>query len=112
MSVSTRTPADDALEAVVSGTGDNPFAVLGPHRVVVDGRSALVVRTMQPSASDVQLVTPARVFGMQRRRPEGIFEATVPLDGPPEEFVYWFRVCTCSPRGRTIVRGSGSARIA
>jgi 1,4-alpha-glucan branching enzyme len=92
MSVSTRTPADDALDAVVSGTGDNPFAVLGPHRVVVDGRSALVVRTMQPSASDVQLVTPARVFGMQRRRPEGIFEATVPLDGPPEEFVYWFRV--------------------
>ena len=92
MSVSVRTPADDALDAVVSGTGDNPFSVLGPHRVMVDGRSALVVRTMQPSASDVQLVTPARVFGMQRRRPEGIFEATVPLDGPPEEFVYWFRV--------------------
>jgi 1,4-alpha-glucan branching enzyme len=92
MSVSARTPTDDALDAVVSGTGDNPFAVLGPHRVVVDGRSALVVRTMQPSASDVQLVTPARVFGMQRRRPEGIFEAAVPLDGPPEEFVYWFRV--------------------
>ena len=57
-----------------------------------DGRSALVVRTMQPSASDVQLVTPSRVFGMQRRKPDGIFEATVPLDGPPEEFVYWFRV--------------------
>jgi 1,4-alpha-glucan branching enzyme len=92
MSVSVRTPADDALDAVVSGTGDNPFAVLGPHRVIVDGRPALVVRTMQPSASDVQLVTPARVFGMQRRRPEGVFEATVPLDGPPEEFVYWFRV--------------------
>jgi 1,4-alpha-glucan branching enzyme len=92
MSVSARTPADDVLDAIVSGTGDDPFAVLGPHRVVVDGRSALVVRTMQPSASDVQLVTPARVFGMQRRRLEGIFEATVPLDGPPEEFVYWFRV--------------------
>jgi 1,4-alpha-glucan branching enzyme len=92
MSVSVRTPADDALDAVVSGTGDNPFAVLGPHRVIVDGRPALVVRTMQPSASDVQLVTPARVFGMQRRRPEGVFEATVPLDGPLEEFVYWFRV--------------------
>ena len=92
MSVSVRTPADDALDAVVSGTGDNPFAVLGPHRVIVDGRPALVVRTMQPSASDVQLVTPARVFGMQRRRPEGVFEATVPLDGPSEEFVYWFRV--------------------
>jgi 1,4-alpha-glucan branching enzyme len=92
MSVSVRTPMDDALSAIASGTGDNPFAVLGPHRVVVDGGSALVVRTMQPSASDVQLVTPARVFGMQRGKPDGIFEATVPLDGPPEEFVYWFRV--------------------
>ena len=92
MSVSVRTPMEDALNAIASGTGDNPFAVLGPHRVVVDGRFALVVRTMQPSASDVQLVTPARVFGMQRRKPDGIFEATIPLDGPADEFVYWFRV--------------------
>ena len=35
MSVSVRTPVDDALNAIASGTGDNPFAVLGPHRVVV-----------------------------------------------------------------------------
>jgi 1,4-alpha-glucan branching enzyme len=93
MSVSVRTPLDDALDALASGTGDNPFAVLGPHPATVDGRPALVIRTVQPAASEVQIITPARVFGMQRRRPEGIFEATVPLDGgSPEEFDYWFRV--------------------
>ncbi|MGH9257813.1 MAG: 1,4-alpha-glucan branching protein GlgB [Vicinamibacterales bacterium] len=93
MSVSVRTPADDALDAIASGTNDNPFAVLGPHPVVVDGRPALVIRCMQPDASDVQLVTPDRVFGMQRRRSEGLFEATVPLDGrQPEAFAYGFRV--------------------
>ena len=92
MSVSARTPVDDALDAIAAGTADNPFAILGPHRVTADGRSGLVIRTMQPSASDVQLVTPDRVFGMQRRRPEGLFEATIPFDGPLEELEYSFRV--------------------
>jgi 1,4-alpha-glucan branching enzyme len=93
MSVSVRTAADDALEAVADGIHDDPFAVLGPHPVIADGRPALVIRTMQPAASDVQLVTPDRVVGMQRRRAEGLFEARVPLDGrAPEAFVYRFRV--------------------
>ena len=93
MSLGARTAEDEALDAVAAGRSDDPFAVLGRHRVVVDGRSALVIRTMQPSASDVQLVTPDRVYGMQRCRPEGLYQATVPLDGrAPESFVYRFRV--------------------
>ena len=92
MSHGERTAADDMLDAVAAGRSDDPFAVLGLHRVAVDGRPALVIRTMQPSASDVQLVTPDRVYGMQRCRPEGLFQATVPLDGSPDSFVYRFRV--------------------
>ena len=93
MSHGERTAADDMLDAVAAGRSDDPFAVLGRHRVVVDGRPALVIRTMQPSASDVQLVTPDRVYGMQRCRPEGLFQATVPLDGARRtSFVYRFRV--------------------
>ena len=92
MSHGERTAADDMLDAVAAGRSDDPFAVLGRHRVAVDGRPALVIRTMQPSASDVQLVTPDRVYGMQRCRPEGLFQATVPLDGTPDSFVYRFRV--------------------
>jgi 1,4-alpha-glucan branching enzyme len=93
MSSSARPPRDAALDAVVTGRSDNPFGVLGRHRVVVDGQPALVIRTMWPSASDVQLVTPERVYGMQRVGTEGLFQATVPLgDGTPEAFVYRFRV--------------------
>jgi 1,4-alpha-glucan branching enzyme len=91
MSVEVRSAVDDALDAIVAGTSDNPFAVLGPHRVVVDGRAALVVRTMQPGASDVQLVTADRVFGMQRKRAGGIFEATLPIERD-ETMTYRFRV--------------------
>ena len=93
MTPGVRTPDDEALDGVASGTSDDPCAVLGRHRVVADGRPALIIRTMQPAASDVQLVTADRVFGMQRKRAEGLFEATVRLDGrTPEEFAYRFRV--------------------
>jgi 1,4-alpha-glucan branching enzyme len=93
MSLGYRTAEDDALDAVASGNHDDPFAVLGRHAVTVDGRPALVIRTMQPAASEVLLVTPERVVGMQQRRPEGLFEATIPLDDrAPHEFAYRFRV--------------------
>jgi 1,4-alpha-glucan branching enzyme len=92
VTVSLRTAADEALDAIVSGSSDDPFAVLGRHGVVVDGKPGLVVRTLQPAASEVQLITADRMYGMQRRRPEGLFEATVPFHGPPENFVYRFRV--------------------
>jgi 1,4-alpha-glucan branching enzyme len=93
MSHGERTAADEGLDAVAAGKSDDPFAVLGRHRVVVDGRPALVVRTMQPSASEVQLVTPDRVYGMQRCRPQGVYQTTVPLPGRmPEAFTYRYRV--------------------
>jgi len=93
MRVRAGATADDALDAVTAGTSDNPFAVLGPHPATVDGRPALVIRTMQPAADDVQLVTPDRMFGMQRARAGGLFETRVPLDGrAAAEFAYWFRV--------------------
>ena len=92
MALGVRRAEDDALDAIVSGTSDDPFAVLGRHRVIVDGKPALVIRTMQPAASEVQLVTDDRMFGMQRRRTGGLFEATVPFDGGAEDFAYRFRV--------------------
>jgi len=43
MSHGERTAADDELDAVAAGRSSDPFAVLGRHRVVVDGLPALVV---------------------------------------------------------------------
>jgi 1,4-alpha-glucan branching enzyme len=92
VAVGVRSAEDDALDALISGASDDPFAILGRHRVVIDGRPALVVRTLQPQASEVQLITGDRMYGMQRRRTGGVFEAKVPFDGPPEAFAYRFRV--------------------
>jgi 1,4-alpha-glucan branching enzyme len=94
MSGALRTAEDQALDAIASGLSDDPFAVLGPHHTTLDGSPAVVVRTMQPSASAVELVLPDRAVRMQRRRPEGLFEAVVPLERGrrPDEMAYRFRV--------------------
>ena len=67
-----RTDDEEALDAISSGRAADPFALLGPHRIG-PRRSSLVVRTMQPSASAVELVTPDRVLPMSRVRDEGLF---------------------------------------
>ena len=93
MSGAIRTAEDDLLEAVATGTSDDPFAVLGRHETTLNGRPAVVIRTVQPAASIVELVTDTGVIPMTRRRPEGLFEVTVPLDGrDPQTFAYRFRI--------------------
>ena len=93
MAPDDRMTNDAALDAIVAGTSDDPCATLGRHRIVVDGQAALVFRTLQPTASEVQLVTADRVYGMQRKRREGLFEAVVRLDArTPEDVAYCFRV--------------------
>ncbi len=84
--------ADPVLAAVASGTSSDPFAVLGRHEVTVDRRPAVVLRTMQPAASAVELITSGAVTPMPRRHPSGLYEARVPLTGNVSDFAYRFRV--------------------
>jgi 1,4-alpha-glucan branching enzyme len=86
----TRTIADQALDAITAGTGDDPFASLGPHVVTLKGRPAFVIRTIQPAASTVELVTGDRVLPMTRVRPDGLFELIVP--GPDSPMPFRFRL--------------------
>ena len=83
---------DKQLDAVAAGTFDDPFAVLGRHEIRRNGRAAVVVRTMQPAASRVELVTPDGVTPMERRRSAGVFEATVALPEALADFVYRLRI--------------------
>jgi len=98
MTLGIRTAEDEALDALALGAHEDPFAVLGRHETTERGRPALVFRTIQPSADSVELVTPEASFVMERRRPEGVFEATIPVDataldgGRPEEFANRYRV--------------------
>jgi 1,4-alpha-glucan branching enzyme len=47
---------------------------------------------LQPSASAVDLVVGERVIPMERKRPEGLFVAVVPWEGPLDELGYRLRV--------------------
>jgi 1,4-alpha-glucan branching enzyme len=89
------TTADDhVFDGIATGTSDDPFALLGRHETTLNGRPAVVIRTMQPAASAIELVTPAGATPMARRHAEGVFEATVPLEGgmTAHEFAYRLRV--------------------
>ena len=93
MTGAVKTAEDRAFDAVLTGRSDDPFAILGRHSTTHTGRSAVVIRTLQPAASAVDLMTPGGTIPMQRRRSEGLFEATVAIEGlPAHEFAYRFRV--------------------
>jgi len=86
------TAEDRAVAEVAAGTSADPFAVLGRHVVTIDQRPAVVVRTMQPMASAVDLIIDDQVTPMPRRHPDGLFEARLPLDGRSPDFAYRFRI--------------------
>jgi 1,4-alpha-glucan branching enzyme len=93
MRQAVRSEQDDMLDAVAAGSSDDPFAVLGRHDETRGGRRVLVIRTMQPAASRVEVVTPHGAAAMDRVRPDGLFEAALPLDGiDPPDFAYHFRI--------------------
>src|SRR5258705_3563630 len=77
MTAVTRTAEDDALETVAAGAADDPFAVLGPHSTTHNGRPAIVIRTMQPSATSVEVLIGDQALPMTRRHRDGLFEAVV-----------------------------------
>src|SRR5262249_6240954 len=75
-----------ALENVgrlVEGRDENPFAVLGPHEVVDEGRRALAVRAFLPQSTQAWVIDQAVDAGaprpMRRIHPAGLFEAIGPL---------------------------------
>ena len=93
MTAGTRTAVDDVLDAVAAGAADDPFAVLGPHETTRNGHPAIVIRTMQPSASGVEIVVGDRVVPMARRHHDGLFEAFVEADGrSPDDLFYRLRI--------------------
>ena len=73
-------------EAIVAGTHNNPFAVLGPHK----GPEGRVVRTFQPHAAKVDLVDAegARIASTKKIHARGLFEGSM----PPRKRRYALRV--------------------
>jgi 1,4-alpha-glucan branching enzyme len=75
MATMAATVAAGVIEAIVAGSHEDPFAVLGPH----EARGALRLRAFVPGAETLEAVTPAgeRLAALARHHPGGFFEGTL-----------------------------------
>src|SRR5574341_405607 len=77
------TISPEEIEVIVKGEHGDPFAVLGPHLVNIEGSTAVVVRAFLPDAQQVA-VGPADQSGemqpMERVHREGFYEAVISSD--------------------------------
>jgi 1,4-alpha-glucan branching enzyme len=78
------------LDDVAEGRSADPFAVLGPHAITVDGRSAWVIRTVRPRATAIELLVGDTALAMRKTHPHGLFEVT--LDAADLSSSYRFRI--------------------
>ncbi len=77
------------IASLLHGSHDDPFHILGPHRVGED----LVIRIFRPEAKEIQVVAAndrAKVFPADRLHIEGLYQATVPNESP--DFPYLVKV--------------------
>src|SRR5687768_6420316 len=77
------------LNAIVTGTHNDPFAILGPHQVA-DG---VAIRVFCPHAREVELVIPSepKPKAFKKTHAAGLFEIVVPTV-TREDFDYRVRV--------------------
>ena len=80
MSTASATLPFSALDSIALGVHADPFAVLGPHDVTVNGHTGVAVRAFRPNASEmaVHTVRDDRTTTMTRLHPDGFFEAFLP----------------------------------
>ena len=70
----------ESMRAVVDGTHDRPYELLGPHAVQEGERRALAVRAFLPEGEQAWVVDSAQQIRrpMRRIHPAGVFEAICP----------------------------------
>lgn len=70
----------DSVAALLDGTHENPFEILGPHQIEEEGRRALAIRAYLPEATQAWVIHPAhdRTSPMRRIHPAGVYEALCP----------------------------------
>ena len=78
----TSTVSFDQIERIVWNQHHNPFEVLGPHRVDLDGQSTWVVRAYLPRADVAWIKLPAKrqEFEMSNGQHPNFFEAVVDVE--------------------------------
>ncbi len=83
-----------SVGALVEGSHENPFDILGPHEVECEGRKAVAVRAFLPDSTQVWVLHPAHQTArpMRRIHPAGLYEAICPLTSENNLRDYQLRV--------------------
>jgi 1,4-alpha-glucan branching enzyme len=94
----------DQIGAIVEGRQGNPFAVLGPHEIVDQGRRMLAIRAFLPHSQQVWVVDPTHGESrpMRRIHPAGLYEAVCPPPTGSQPYRYHFKVTTESGHTTTV----------
>ena len=79
----------EGVGALVEANHADPFALLGPHEVELDGQRAISVRAWLPTAEQAWILPPHQGEGalaqasqpMRRIHPAGLYEAVLPTSG-------------------------------
>jgi|APTNR8051073442_1049403.scaffolds.fasta_scaffold10123_2 1,4-alpha-glucan branching enzyme len=86
-------PFNTEIDRILRAEHDDPFAVLGMHTDVVDGKEKIVVRTYQPQARRVAVVETSSgkvVADLPRVHEQGVYAGVV--EGKKEPFRYQLRI--------------------
>jgi 1,4-alpha-glucan branching enzyme len=97
------TVALDGLTPLVEGRHENPFEILGPHEVTVEGRRAVAVRAYLPHSTQAWVLDKHHGTSrpMRRVHPAGLYEAICPL-GEDGSAPYLLRCADSSGRQSTM----------
>jgi 1,4-alpha-glucan branching enzyme len=91
----TTAPIDEVYRVIFNDHHD-PFRVLGPHLIDVQGARAVAIRAFLPTAASASVVTtgkrPKKEYPMEKIQEQGFFEVVIP--GQSEVFPYQIRMTT------------------
>jgi len=92
----------EQVEAIVRNLHHDPFQILGPHQLEVNGHKNWVVRAFVPDSTEVYLLNPetGEQYPMQSAHNEHFFEVVLP--GSEEIFMYQFRIVATNGHERFV----------
>src|SRR3972149_12210820 len=89
---------DKDMGLILSAEHHDPFSYLGMQPLGFEGKSVLAVRAFLPEAQEVSVIdaeNPDVVYPMNKRHPDGIFEATI----GDREKVFSYKLRVSDPSG-------------
>ncbi|MCG6946707.1 MAG: 1,4-alpha-glucan branching protein GlgB [Deltaproteobacteria bacterium] len=92
----------EQVEAIVRNLHHDPFQILGPHELEVNGHKNWVVRAFVPDSNEVYVINPetGEEYPMRSTHNEHFFEVVLP--GPEEIFMYQYRIVATNGHERFV----------